>query len=54
MSVSVIVKNAASTIGEGPHWDVKSKCLYYVDINAGDVHRFLAQGSHGCLSQGGT
>ena len=40
MSVSVVVKNAASTIGEGPHWDPASGVLRYVDIQAGDVHRY--------------
>jgi len=40
MSVSVVVKNAASTTGEGPHWDPVSRVLWYVDITANDVHRY--------------
>ena len=31
------------TIGEGPHWEADSKCLMYVDINAGDVHRWNSE-----------
>lgn len=27
-----VVPSPVSTIGEGPHWDVKSQSLYYVDI----------------------
>ena len=38
MSVTVAIKNSCSTIGEGPHWNPKTQCLLYVDINAGDVH----------------
>ena len=30
----------ATSIGEGPHWDDSSQSLIYVDINAGDVHRW--------------
>ena len=40
MSVSVLIKNAASTIGEGPHWDPVTKSLFYVDMLAGDVHKY--------------
>ena len=47
MSVSVIVKNAATTIGEGPHWDPASKSLYYVDINTGDVHKWDSRTGEG-------
>ena len=38
MSVSTLVKNSCSTVGEGPHWDEKTQRLLYVDIMAGDVH----------------
>lgn len=34
------LKNCCFTCGEGPHWDVKSKCLYYVDIIAGGVAKW--------------
>ena len=40
MSVSTVVKNACSGLGEGPHWEESTKSLLYVDINAGDVHRW--------------
>ncbi len=40
MSVSVTVKNGAHTTGEGPYWEDSSKTLLYVDIVAGDVHKF--------------
>lgn len=39
MSLSVIVKNVANT-GEGPHWDERTKSLYYIDISAGNVHQW--------------
>ena len=38
MSVTTLVKNSCSTVGEGPHWDEKTQRLLYVDIMAGDVH----------------
>ncbi|ELU03646.1 hypothetical protein CAPTEDRAFT_91279 [Capitella teleta] len=37
MSVSVLLPNVCSTIGEGPHWDEASQCLYFVDIYAKTV-----------------
>ena len=40
MSVSAVVKNCCVGIGEGPHWDEKERCLYYVDINGKAVHRY--------------
>ncbi|OWF49136.1 regucalcin-like [Mizuhopecten yessoensis] len=40
MSVEVAIKNGAQTIGEGPHWDVGTGTLLYVDIMEGDVHRW--------------
>ncbi|XP_076441516.1 regucalcin-like [Babylonia areolata] len=38
--VEVAVKNACSTIGEGPHWDQDSSTLLYVDLKGLDVHRY--------------
>ncbi|XP_012939570.1 regucalcin [Aplysia californica] len=35
--VEAVLKNCFSTCGEGPHWDVASQSLYYVDIVAGGV-----------------
>merc|ERR1711860_9899 len=40
MPLEVAVKDACSTIGEGPHWDEASQSLYYVDIEAKSVHRW--------------
>lgn len=40
MSVTVAIEKAAETVGEGPHWDPVSKSLFYVDILAGDVHKW--------------
>ncbi|KAJ8305663.1 hypothetical protein KUTeg_016208 [Tegillarca granosa] len=42
MSVKVecLLKNATTTIGESPHWDESSRCLFYVDIQSNDVHRW--------------
>lgn len=37
------VPSPVSTLGEGPHWDAKSRSLYYVDIYRNDefsIHRF--------------
>lgn len=28
------------TLGEGPHWDVKSQSLYYVDILGQAIHKY--------------
>jgi sugar lactone lactonase YvrE len=33
-------------LGEGPHWDVPTQTLYWVDIPAGRVHRRDADGVH--------
>src|SRR5260370_16951034 len=33
-------------LGEGPHWDVASNALYWVDVPAGLVHRLDEDGSH--------
>ncbi|XP_046546939.1 regucalcin-like [Haliotis rubra] len=38
--VETVIKHAAQTVGEGPHWDVPTQRLLYVDINKGDVHRW--------------
>ena len=39
--VETLLENAASTIGEGPHWEESSGKLLYVDIDScvvGRVH----------------
>jgi len=40
MSVSVVAKHTCKTTGEGPFWEEKSNSLVYVDIMAGDVHKW--------------
>lgn len=40
--VEVLIQNATSGIGEGPHWDSKTQSLLYVDIYNYDVHRWDA------------
>uniref|UniRef100_A0A194ANT4 Regucalcin n=1 Tax=Pinctada fucata TaxID=50426 RepID=A0A194ANT4_PINFU len=40
MSVSVAIKNATQTTGEGPHWDDVTQTLLYVDILCNDIHRW--------------
>ena len=43
MSVSVLIKNACQTSGEGPYWEEDTNSLLYVDINECDVHRWDAK-----------
>ena len=31
---------SAAVVGEGPVWDADDRCLYWVDIERGEVHRF--------------
>jgi sugar lactone lactonase YvrE len=33
--------DAPVTLGEGPHWDHNSQALYYVDIRAATVHKYV-------------
>lgn len=35
-----VVANSRADLGEGPHWDVESQSLYYVDIYAGKLLRY--------------
>lgn len=39
-TVETLIKHAASTIGEGPHWEESSRKLLYVDIEANTVSRY--------------
>ncbi|XP_046575369.1 LOW QUALITY PROTEIN: regucalcin-like [Haliotis rubra] len=39
--IEAVVKNS-TRLGEGPHWDDTTQCLYYVDLFVGDVHRYNA------------
>ncbi|XP_037818666.1 regucalcin isoform X1 [Lucilia sericata] len=34
------IQGSLADMGEGPHWDVASQNLYYVDINAGKILRY--------------
>ena len=38
--VDVLLENAASTVGEAPHWEESSGKLLYVDVMLGKVGRF--------------
>ena len=40
MKVETVIKHATSTVGEGPYWEGDSRRLLYVDIVAGDIHRW--------------
>jgi sugar lactone lactonase YvrE len=35
-----LVLDARAELGEGPVWDVRAGCLYFVDVVRGHVHRF--------------
>jgi sugar lactone lactonase YvrE len=32
---------ALAALGEGPHWDHNSQALYYVDIRAATIHKYV-------------
>ena len=38
--VEIVKKHAASTTGEGPHWDETTQSLLYVDIVASGIHQW--------------
>ncbi|KAK6194991.1 hypothetical protein SNE40_000512 [Patella caerulea] len=38
--VETLIKNATTTVGEAPHWDELTQTLLFVDILAGNVHRY--------------
>jgi len=38
--IDCLLKNCCETCGEGPHWDVASQSLYYVDIVCGGIKRW--------------
>jgi sugar lactone lactonase YvrE len=33
--------DAPTTLGEGPHWDQDAQALYYVDIRAATIHKYV-------------
>lgn len=41
MAPVVEVVTERVTLGEGPHWDVESQCLYYVDILGQAIHKYV-------------
>ena len=45
MATAELLLDTKSTLGEGPIWDVEDKCLWWIDVEAGLVHRF-DPGSH--------
>lgn len=40
MEVECVIKNAAKTVGEGPHWDDVTNNLLYVDAKENTIHRY--------------
>lgn len=40
MAVECVVKNAAKSCGEGPHWDEATNALLYVDAVEKSIHRY--------------
>jgi sugar lactone lactonase YvrE len=39
MEIELLLE-ARADLGEGPAWDERTNCLYWVDIHAGEVHAF--------------
>lgn len=40
MAAECVVKNAAKSAGEGPHWDDVTDTLLYVDSLEKSIHRY--------------
>jgi len=40
ISTPELILDARADLGEGPAWDARSGCLYWVDIHAGHLHIF--------------
>jgi len=40
MAVSIVAKNTCKDLAEGLFWEESTKSLVYVDIAAGDIHRW--------------
>ena len=52
---AALVLDARTELGEGPVWDARRSCLYFVDILRGHVHRFdPASGHHRTYETGTT
>ena len=40
LSAPELVLDARADLGEGPAWEARTGCLYWVDIHAGHLHIF--------------
>ena len=48
-----VIINARCELGEGPLWDEREQCLYWVDILPGKIHRYdPASGEHRVFNVG--
>ena len=46
LDVARVASRTAASLGEGPCWDERAGCIHWVDIEAGELHRFYpADGS---------
>eukprot|EP00105_Crassostrea_gigas_P020554 XP_011439351.1 PREDICTED: regucalcin isoform X3 [Crassostrea gigas] len=43
MAVECVIKNAAKSIGEGPHWDDETSTLLYVDHHEKAIHKYCPE-----------
>ena len=43
MAVECVIKNAAKSVGEGPHWDDVTNTLLYVDIQENAIRRYCPE-----------
>jgi D-xylonolactonase len=49
----LITASARAVLGEGPLWDERTQTLYWVDIDRGEIHHCLADGTgHGVIAVG--
>lgn len=47
MGCPVEIVTERATLGEGPHWEVATQSLYYVDIVGQAIHKYIpATNSH--------
>lgn len=47
-----LVVDAGNELGEGPLWDDRERCLYWVDLMAGAIHRLDRDGEHSVVHVG--
>lgn len=40
MSYEVEAVGEPLVLGEGPHWDISTQTLYFVDIRSGSIHSY--------------